>query len=199
MSFNSFPSDLLWKIQDLSEYLNHMNTTIDIKVGNHKYFFSVDQSFETKRIIPHYNYHKRKLPSDLRRNKLRKARFLEKEYLAQIFPTNPSDEHQPAVDDNILLNYTFISDSPLPENENHTIEVVTEMNSNDQSEEPIFPDENKEEMLLADYEEMECEITNEVSSSDKPSEANKPLENKEIASDDKPSKFKEAASVENPT
>ena len=110
---------LLEKCHDLSDYLGHIkavSATIDIKIEASHFYFSVDRSYEAT--ADHYYQQSRKFqrrsPSDKRRSNFRRTRYMEKKILPKT--SHPKKSSSDFHEENIL-NCSFISDAPLPEDQ----------------------------------------------------------------------------------
>ena len=120
---NAFPRSLLFKAHDLSEYLGHIknvSATIDIKIANSHFYFSVDRSYEN---TSEYQYMKRqkyrkKTPSDYKRDYIRKNNYQEKQYQKKDYVTEDLNKFN----ENLLLECSFISDCDLPEMINNSLD-----------------------------------------------------------------------------
>ena len=151
---NSFPNFLLEKVHDLSDYLGHINevcATIDIKLGSSHYYFSVDRSREQSEDS---YYRKKKSPSDSRRDYVRRNKYQGKKNSERTsVKVRSTFEKETPVSSSLpeinLLDCSFISDAPLP-NEEDLDELP--MNS---------PNSDKTHMKIDDVSDIEGDMKDE--------------------------------------
>ena len=156
---NYFPRSLLSKAHDLSEYLGHtknVRATIDIKVGDCSYYFSVDRFCE---ITPQYQNtkHRKKTPSDYRRDHVWKNKYLVEKRLPEKISVKVPLISSTEFNDKNLLNCSFISDSPLIDDQEQNID---------------FPAENEQEIDTNEVSNNEVESNTDKSSKDIPFQSN---------------------------
>ena len=149
----------------MSEYLGHsknVRATINIKVGDSSYYFSVDRFCET---TPQYQNtkHRKKTPSDYRRDHVWKNKYLVEKRLPEKISVKVPLISSTEFNDKNLLNCSFISDSPLIDDQEQNIDFPAE---NEQEIDPNEVSNNEVESMETDDASNEATTNNDETNQD---------------------------------